>query len=198
MEADLAARRGTPADAPLITRIIALAFAADPVWGPSLARLDVRAGEPAASWRPFVDGALRYPSTWLTGGGEAVAIWIPPGCPSMTPEQDSQVREFVTEHLGPAASDCITLLDRLHGSHPTEPHYFLTLLGTRPAHRGRGLGMRLLARNLDLIDAEHQGGYLESSNPANDAGYASLGFEPMGTVSCPAGQVITTMWRPAR
>jgi hypothetical protein len=59
--------------------------------------------------------------------------------------------------------------------------------------------MRLLAHNLDLIDAEHQPAYLESSNPANDRRYASVGFEPAGQIRSPrGGAVITTMWRTAR
>jgi GNAT superfamily N-acetyltransferase len=35
-----------------------------------------------------------------------------------------------------------------------EPHYYLSLLGTRDEHRGRGLGMALLKENLARIDAE--------------------------------------------
>ena len=59
--------------------------------------------------------------------------------------------------------------------------------------------MRLLAQNLELIDAEHRPAYLESSNPANDRRYASVGFEPIGEVSCPPdGAILTTMWRAAR
>ncbi len=37
----------------------------------------------------------------------------------------------------------------------SEPRYYLTLLGTHPDHRGRGIGMGLLARNLELIDSEN-------------------------------------------
>ena len=86
-----------------------------------------------------------------------------------------------------------------HAAHPvTEPHYFLTLFGTDPGQRGHGFGMRLLAHNLDLIDAEHQPAYLESSNPANDRRYAGVGFEPAGEIRLRGGAVITTMWRTAR
>ena len=59
--------------------------------------------------------------------------------------------------------------------------------------------MRLLAHDLELIDAEGFPAYLESSNPANDARYASLGFEPIGELSYPGhGPAVTTMWRAAR
>lgn len=41
--------------------------------------------------------------------------------------------------------------------------------------------------------------YLESSNPANDHRYASVGFHPIGNFSYPGnGPVVTTMWRSRR
>jgi hypothetical protein len=50
-----------------------------------------------------------------------------------------------------------------------------------------------------MIDEEHCAAYLESSNPANNGRYASVGFEQMGEFAYPDdGPVVTTMWRPAR
>jgi GNAT superfamily N-acetyltransferase len=200
MDSGVSARRAAAADAGRITTIIALAFADDPVWKPALARPGGGTAHHEAMWRPFVDGALRYPATWLTTGGEAVAIWIPPDGTGMTPQQEERAAGLAAEHLGPAAGVYFELLDRIHAAHPRgEPHYFLTLLGTHPGHRGHGFGMRLLAQNLELIDAEHRPAYLESSNPVNDRRYASVGFEPIGEVRCPPdGAVLTTMWRAAR
>jgi GNAT superfamily N-acetyltransferase len=193
------ARRATAADAGRITTIIAFAFASDPVMGPAMARPDGGTRHHAALWRPFVDGALRFPASWLTAGGEAAAIWIPPDAASMTAEQEERLAELAAEHLGQAADGYLELLDAIHAAHPrAEPHYFLTLLGTHPDHLGRGLGMRLLASSLEPIDAEHRPAYLESSNPANNRKYATVGFEPLGEFACPDGQVITRMWRPAR
>lgn len=68
-----------------------------------------------------------------------------------------------------------------------------------PDHRGKGIGMRLLAHGLERIDAEHLPAYLESSNPANNDRYATAGFERHGEFQYPGGgPVVTTMWRPAR
>jgi GNAT superfamily N-acetyltransferase len=118
----------------------------------------------------------------------------------MTPEQERQLAGLAADYLGPAADDYVELLGRFEAAHPrAEPHYFLTLFGTHPDHRGQGTGMRLLAHDLELIDAEHMPAYLESSNPANNRRYASVGFEPHGEFSYPGGgPVVTTMWRPAR
>jgi GNAT superfamily N-acetyltransferase len=114
--------------------------------------------------------------------------------------QEERLAELAAEHLGSAADDYLELLARFDAAHPrAEPHYYLTLLGTHPAHRGRGIGMWLLAHDLELIDREHRPAYLESSNPANNRRYESVGFARVGEFSYPGnGPLVMTMWRSAR
>jgi GNAT superfamily N-acetyltransferase len=196
---ELAVRRASAADVDLVTAIISRAFAQDPLWGHAMARPDGGTAHHAVLWQPFIEGALRYPCTWLTRGAEATSIWIPPGGTEMTPEQEQRLADLAADYLGPAAGDYLELLSRFDAAHPrAEPHYYLTLLGTHPDHRGRGIGMRLLAHALEQVDAEHLPAYLESSNPANNRRYASVGFEPHGEFRYPGGgPAVTTMWRPA-
>lgn len=195
-----AVRPASPADADLVTEIITLSFAHDPLWAHAMAGPNGGTAHHGEFWRLFVEGALRYPWTWLAGGGEATSIWIPPGGTEMTPEQEQRLAELASERLGPIAGDYLYLVSRFDAAHPrAEPHYYLTLLGTHPDHRGKGIGMRLLVHDLELVDAEHRPAYLESSNPANNHRYASVGFEPHGEFRYPGGgPIVTTMWRPAR
>jgi GNAT superfamily N-acetyltransferase len=86
----------------------------------------------------------------------------------------------------------------LYVAHPRQPHYYLSLFGTHSDHRGKGLGMRLLAENLSRIDSEGMPAYLESSNPANLKRYESVGFAERDELVAPSGAVVTTMWRPAQ
>ena len=187
------------ADLDEVTNIITLAFANDPLWSRALARPDGQTEHYAAFWGLFVAGPLRYPNTWITEGGEAASVWIPPGGTELSVEQEDRLRELVAQYLGPA-DDFHELMARFEAAHPREvPHYYLSLLGTHPDHRGRGIGMWLLAHALTMIDAEHRPAYLESSNPANNDRYRKVGFEPLGEFSYPGGEpVVTTMWRPAR
>ena len=196
----LTARRATATDIDLVTSIISLSFANDPIWGRALALPDGSTKHHSAFWRVSIEGALRYPCTWLAGAGEAAAVWIPPGGTEMAPEQEARLVDLAKDILGPASGNYLGLLDRFTAAQPkTEPHYYLTLLGTHPDHRGRGIGMRLLAHTLALIDSEHMPAYLESTNPANNDRYARVGFEPIGEFSFPGGgPIVTTMWRPAR
>ena len=200
MTGQLAARRASAADIDPVTSIVTLAFARDPLWAHALARPDGETVHHGEFWRLFAEGALRFPWTWLTSGREAASVWIPPGGTEMTPEQEQRLADLATNRLGPAAGDYLELLSRFDAAHPrAEPHYYLSLLATHPDHRGKGIGMRLLAHDLEQIDAEHLPAYLESSNPANDQRYASVGFEPHGEFCYPGGSpVVTTMWRLAR
>jgi len=90
--------------------------------------------------------------------------------------------------------------DRFEQAAPEEPpFYYLSLFGTRPDRRGEGIGMRLLAENLAVIDEAKAPAYLESTNPANNARYEGAGFARHGEFSSPGGErVVTTMWRQAR
>ena len=88
-------------------------------------------------------------------------------------------------------------MHRFEQAHPrTEPHYYLSLLGNHEEQRGRGLGMALLKENLMRIDAENMPAYLESSNPANNHRYKSVGFVPVTSFQAPhEGPTLTGMWR---
>jgi ribosomal protein S18 acetylase RimI-like enzyme len=196
MDRLLSARRATPADIEPVTTIVELAFANDPLWSRALGPLSFEQRRPF--WRLFAEGTLRYPWTWLLDGGGATSLWIPPGGTEMSPQQEERMSELAAG-LGPEEDNFHELLRRFDTAHPrSEPHYYLSLLGTHPDHRGQGLGMWLLAHDLAVIDDEHCAAYLESSNPANNRRYASVGFESLGGFSYPGnGPVVTTMWRSA-
>ena len=194
------ARLAQPDDLETVTTIISLSFAEDPVWGPAFG------GAPSpearfAIWRTYLAAAVRFPWTWLSAGDEATSVWFPPGEDEMTADQWDGFGEIMAEHLGDdGAGRVVALFERFDAAHPrTEPHYYLSLLGTHPDHRGAGHGMRLLADNLERIDAGGMPAYLESTNPANNDRYARLGFEVVGSFEgYLPGSAITTMWRRAK
>jgi GNAT superfamily N-acetyltransferase len=200
MTGQLAVRRASATDIDSVTSIVTPAFERDPLWAHAMALPDGGTAHHGEFWRLFIEGSLRYPWTWLTGGGEATSVWIPPDGTEMTPDQEERLADLAANLLGPTAGAYQELLSRFEAAHPrAEPHYYLSLLATHPDHRGKGIGMRLLAHGLAQIDAEHLPAYLESTNPANNRRYASVGFEPHGEFCYPGGgPVVTTMWRPAR
>jgi hypothetical protein len=106
------ARRATAADIDPVTSIIALSFAEDPIWSRALALPDGSTEHHSAFWRLSIEGALRYPWTWVAGDGEAAAVWIPPGGTELSAEQEARLLDLVRETLGPASDDYLELLDR--------------------------------------------------------------------------------------
>ena len=190
MEAS-APRRAQPQDLEPVAETLWLAFAEDPLWKWAFPDHD----QLRPLWHLYVESALKHEWVWTIGDFAAATVWIPPGHPELTPAEEARVPEL----LGERAAAVLGLFDAFEASHPHEPpHYYLTLIGTHPDHRGHGLGMRLLASNLDLIDAEGAAAYLESSNTRNEPRYESVGFRRRGTFTTPDGaREIVTMWREA-
>jgi ribosomal protein S18 acetylase RimI-like enzyme len=189
----------TDADLEAVTETISLAFHEDPTWSWAFPDANRRQEQYAIFWRLLIAGAMRYPWVLLTDGCEAAAVWIPPGGTEIPAEDEERIEPLVEDLVGPRAGEVLELLERFDAAHPRhEPHYYLSLLGTHPAHAGRGLGMGLLAESLRRIDAEGMPAYLESSNPANNHRYERHGFAKIGEFYPPSSEIpVTTMWRDA-
>lgn len=188
------------ADLDAVTETICLAFHEDPTWSWAFPDAGRRQAQYAVWWRLLIAGAMRYPWVRMTGRCEAAAVWIPPGGTELSEEHEEQVEPLLRDLVGARAEEVLELLDRFDAAQPRdEPHYYLSLLGTHPAHAGRGLGMALLAENLRRIDEEGMPAYLESSNPANNRRYERHGFAKIGEFYPPSSDVpVATMWRDAR
>ena len=192
-------RQATLADVDAITAAFTTAFFHDPVWGPVFPDEHRRARQASAMWRAYAVSALRYPWTFVTPQAEAAAIWIPPGGTELTAGEARGLGELIEKAAGlQAAASARDIEARFAAALPAGPFFHLTILATHASHRGRGLGMGLLAGTLTRIDALGAAAYLESTNPANNRRYHSAGFAPHAEITMPAGHVVTTMWRPAR
>jgi GNAT superfamily N-acetyltransferase len=153
-----AARVATEVDLDGVSRTLWAAFGDDPLWSwafPDRDKLKVW-------WRFLITSALRYPWVSTTSGYAAASVWIPPGGSELTELEEASVEPLLDDLLGARSGEVIELLERFGASRPTgESHYYLSLLGTHPDHRGQGLGMALLADNLAKIDEEAMPAYLE-------------------------------------
>lgn len=189
----------TEAEADQVIELFALAFYDDPTWSWAFPDPDRRLQQHREWWGLYVRGALAYESVLLTDDGGAAAIWIPPGKPELSAEDEARVGPLLHELLGAHADAVLTLLDRFEDHHPHgEPHFYLTMLGTHPEHRGQGKGMSLLAASLRQFDEAGVPTFLESSNRANDHRYARLGFSLVDEFAAPGGgPTVGCMWRDA-
>ncbi len=188
-------RVATERDVDGITATLVAAFAADPLWSWAFPE---RGLDPL--WRLLVSSAMRYSLVRVAGDYAAASIWIPPGGSELTEDEEASLGPMLEGQIGSRAPEVLALFERMERAHPDgPPHYYLSLLGTHPDHRGKGIGMSLLAENLAELDFERMPAYLESSNPDNDVRYQRLGFARVGGFERPDGQLTcSTMWREPR
>lgn len=188
-------RLATPDDVATVTRILAAAFHADGIWGEwAFPKRRTRRANRQAAFGAFVAGGLRHGASWLAARDTAAAVWIPPGGSELSVEQE---REFVGWlRSGDAAVDRILgAFDMFEEARPTEPHYYLSLLGTAPAFAGNGHAQRLLAHNLARLDGEEASAYLETSDQLVPL-YRRFGFQLIGSFVLPDdGPRVNGMWR---
>ena len=192
--------RVTEAAAEQVTEILALAFYEDPTWSWAFSDDTKRMDQLRTWWGLYVHSAVPHGWVWMADDGGAAAIWIPPGEPELSEEDEARVEPMLRELIGEHADDVMRLIDRFESHHPRhQEHYYLSLLGTHPDHRGQGKGMALLAASLAEIDELGVPTYLESSNRANDRRYRRLGYELIGEFTGPGGDpIVGCMWREPR
>ena len=89
-------------------------------------------------------------------------------------------------------------MEAIERNHPSEPHYYLALIGTDPRHQGRGVGSALMEPMIDRCDEEGVPAYLESSKQQNLAFYHRFGFELTRTLTLKKGPTMYLMWRRPR
>ena len=148
-------------------------------------------------FRLFVEGALRYPATWIAADENAVAVWIPPGVDAVSAAQEVALEAELRTRLGAEqAARILRGFELFDAMEPAEPHYYLSLLGTDPAHAGNGHGRRLLADTLRVVDSERAAAYLDCADELVPF-YARFGFDVIGSVVLPDGPRSNGMWRPS-
>jgi len=189
------ARVATATELDALTETLALAFREDPVWSWGFSVRERGLDGMRAAWRLFLHSALGYEWVWRTEDGSAVALWTPPGKPDLLPEDEERFEPLMREALGSGAERLLEAFERFEKARPSEPHYYLSLLGTHPDRSGQGWGMGLLADNLARIDPEGMPAYLESSNPANVPRYERLGFTVFDEFAVSEEIGVAQMWR---
>lgn len=168
------------------------------MWELALRRADGATRHHRTYWRLFVDGALRHGTVFMTTAGEAVSVWLPPGGTELAAEQAETLDALLSENLQLEHRDAIfELYRRFDASRaPLDEHYYLSLLGTHPEHRGSGVGQALLAADLARWDAMGMPTYLESSNAGNNHRYERAGYRSIGGFPAVRDDTwITAMWR---
>ena len=175
--------------------VITLAFSSDPMarWSLSDPRkyLEVM----PSLVRAFGGRAFDVDGADCVGDYFGTAMWLPPG---VEPDTDALDR-IMKEHVDPALlPDIDGVFEQMAAYHPTDPHWYLPLIGIDPARQGHGYGSALMRHALERCDRDGAPAYLESSNPRNIPLYLRHGFEVMGEIQVGSSPTLTPMIRKAR
>lgn len=208
-------RSAIPEDLPRIGRVLAAAFADDPVWN---YMTSPRADWPtrAAAWfeaearaqlrghgEVLVDCGRGYAAVGspVAGGTpvRGVAIWSPPGRWKGSPAEAVAVAVPSARLFRSRIVRALRLLTQMERAHPKDPpHWYLAVLGTDPVFQGAGVGGALMRAITDRCDDEGLGAYLESSKEDNVPYYARHGFEVTELIDSGGQPPTWHMWRDPR
>ena len=139
---------------------------------------------------------LKQGSTVTTAGVTGVSMWAPPGHATFSPLEILSQAVPMLQSFGLKVQQALKVLDTIEKRHPTEPHWYLGVLGTDPASQGLGIGAALLQPILTRCDEEGLPAYLESSKDRNVPYYRRFGFEVTEEIPLPnGGPSVWGMWR---
>jgi GNAT superfamily N-acetyltransferase len=174
---------------------LVLAFGTDPVarWmydDPHRYQLHIPRLFRALGISSFETGAAQH-----TDDGLGIAIWLPPGVHGDDRPLEAVIAASMIEER---QAEVAAVFERTEHCRPTEPHWYLSLIGVEPLHRNKGCGAALLEHRLRLCDREHLPAYLWSSNPLNTSLYKRHDFEVAGTIQVGSSPPIFPMLRCAR
>ena len=195
------ARLASDADYEAVVATIVDAFHRDPLWSwicPDPLR---RREQHAEIFGLYVESALPNGGVWMTDAqASAAAVFTPPGRRELSEEAESQGWSRSSGERSAGTRRRCSKRSSASRRQPRRASPLLPeLLGTKPAARGHGLGMALLAELVEQADREGHPTYLESTNPANNPRYERLGFEAQSRFSTPDDlHNVTTMWREPR
>ncbi len=142
--------------------------------------------------RAFGGKAFIYGSAYYVDGYAAVALWLPP---DVLPDDDMLSSIFQRSVSEQSQKDVFTVFDQMGRYHPSEPHWYLSLMGVDPLKQGKGLGSELMKHALVQCDQDNKPAYLESSNPRNIPFYERYGFELLSTIQIGTSPHIFPMLR---
>jgi ribosomal protein S18 acetylase RimI-like enzyme len=175
--------------------VLARAFDDDPLTNWLFPEPDARKKRLPAFFRGLLRPAFGIDQVHTTRDLQGVAIWNPPGTFPLRWQDSARMGLVSARLLRLRIATCARGLLYFDRHHPKEPHWYLQMLGTEPAHQGHGVGSALIAGVLATSDEAGLSTYLEASKEANVPFYERHGFSVTETMHVPGGPSVFAMWR---
>ena len=185
----------TPSNADQAIGTVVLAFSADPIsrWfypNPHQYLLHL-----PSFVQEFARKAVECNSAYYVEGYAGVALWLPPDI-----HADENALAALLERTIPEEKqqEIFAFVEQMNAGHPSEPHWYLPMIGVDPTQQGNGYGSALLKHALQRCDSEGKLAYLEASSPRSIPLYKRHGFELVGTIQVGNSPALFPMLRKPR
>jgi ribosomal protein S18 acetylase RimI-like enzyme len=124
-----------------------------------------------------------------------VALWLPPGVAT-----DDETMGVLAAEAVPAADqeEVFGFMGQMGEFHPTEPHWYLPLIGVDVTKQGLGYGSALLRHALERCDRDGLPAHLEATNRRNRVLYERHGFQELGAIQAGSSPPMWPMQRKPR
>lgn len=195
----LSTRPARAGDIRSLARVLALAFADDPV----MAAIHPHAGGRTRRLPQMFAVMARH--FYLPYGGVdladrdgtlvGAALWTPPGHAVPPPWRTVAALPGLVRATGRRIGVAAAVTRALERAHPSRPHWYLGFVGVCPQLRGTGVGDRLLRDRLAVCDRDRLPAYLEASRAELTTYYERFGFAVAGEIRLPGGPSAWAMWR---
>lgn len=123
------------------------------------------------------------------------ALWLPPGA---TSDEEALLEVFDQNVGNEVKQDLPGIFQQMEKFRPTQPHWYLPMIGVDPTSQGTGIGSAMMTEALKVVDEDGLIAYLESSNPQNISLYERHGFEVIGEIQSGSSPVLRPMLRKAQ
>ncbi|PWV46456.1 acetyltransferase (GNAT) family protein [Chitinophaga sp. S165] len=175
--------------------VLTLAFSSDPMARWSLPDPAKYLAIFSSIVKAFGGSAFGKGTAYIASDISGAALWLPPGAKS---DEESLKRLFDENTDNSIKKDMQGIFEQMEAFHPTEPHWYLPMIGVDPTHQGAGVGSALMTEALKAVDRDGSIAYLESSNPRNISLYERHGFEVIGEIQSGSSPIVRPMLRKAR
>ena len=184
-----APRLATADEVPRLAGVLAEAFIDDPVYTwmlPGSLRLRPRLRTLfAAEMEQYVlpNGG----SVWTASGWDGAVAELPPGAWEMPSSVTGKEALKWLRAFGMRLALAGRVVRAMEARHLREPHFYVRVVGVRPAVQGHGVGTSLMRPTLHRADSAGLPTYIEASTKRSAALYERLGFVHMDVLQLPEG-----------
>ncbi|WMJ74660.1 GNAT family N-acetyltransferase [Cytophagaceae bacterium ABcell3] len=142
--------------------------------------------------RAFGGNAIKRSTAFYIDGYAGAALWMPPSVEPDFETLTDLVEKNIPSEIKP---DLFSIFEQMGEAHPSEPCWYLPMLGVDPVRQNQGLGSALLNHGLAQIDEQGGMAYLEASSLRSVPLYERHGFKVIGEIQSGSSPIMYPMIR---